>query len=101
MSDIKEIKETIASRTLEFVDSEGGKETVVLKVGMPFEQEEESWCCPYELSSESYVKRFGMVGIDSVQALELTMKTLNVEIEYWERSKKGKFYFLGELGAGI
>lgn len=34
MPDIKEIKETIASRTLEFVDSEGGKEPVVLRAGV-------------------------------------------------------------------
>jgi hypothetical protein len=29
------------------------------------------------------------------------MKTARVEIDYWERTRKGKFLFLDEEGAGI
>jgi len=29
------------------------------------------------------------------------MKTLRVEVEYWERTQKGKFFFLGEEGAEV
>lgn len=42
-----------------------------LKVGMPFEYGEGlDWCCPYELSTESSKKLFGVFGIDALQALE-------------------------------
>ena len=102
MPDIKELGTVIASREMEFIFDDGRKEKAYLKVGMPFEYNENpDWCCPYELSTESSRKLFGMIGIDALQALELAMKTLRVEIEYWERTKKGKFYFLNEEGAAI
>jgi hypothetical protein len=102
MPDIKELGTVIALRVMEFVFEDGGKEMAFLKVGMPFEYGEDlDWCCPYELSTESGKKLFGMFGIDALQALELTMKTLSVEIEHWEKTKKGKFYFLNEEGAAI
>jgi len=102
MLDIKDVGEVIAIRGMEFVSDDGRKEKAFIKVGKPFEHSKElDWCCPYELSTESRKKVFGMIGIDSLQALELTMKTLSVEIEHWEKSRKGKFYFLDEEGAAI
>src|SRR5689334_6229906 len=102
MPDIKEIGVIVAAREMEFIFDDGMKEKATLKVGKPFEYGEGfDWCCPYELSTESSKKLFGMFGIDALQALELTMKTLSVEIEHWEKTKKGKFYFLNEKGAAI
>ena len=102
MPDIKELGTVIASREMEFIFDDGTKEKASLKVGMPFEYNKDlDWCCPYELRTESSRKLFGMIGIDALQALELTMKTLSVEIEHWEKTKKGKFYFLDEQGAAI
>lgn len=102
MPEIKELGAVIASREMEFVFADGRREKAFLKVGAPFEYGEGyDWCCPYELGTESGKKLFGMFGIDALQALELTMKTLGVEIKHWEKAKKGKFYFLNEEGAAI
>ncbi len=102
MLNIKSLGEVIAVREMEFISNDGNKEKAFLKIGKPFEHSKElDWCCPYELSTESDRKLFGMIGIDSLQALELTMKTLRVEIEHWEKSKNGRFYFLGEEGAEV
>ncbi|MEN8166702.1 MAG: hypothetical protein ABFR65_04390 [Pseudomonadota bacterium] len=102
MLDIKSVGEVIAIREMEFIYSDGRKEKAFLKIGKPFEHSKElDWCCPYELSTKSHKKVFGMIGIDSLQALGLTMKILRVEIEHWEKSKKGKFHFLDEEGAAI
>jgi hypothetical protein len=102
MPEIKEVGEVIAWREMEFHYNDGKKEKAYLKIGRPFEYGEGlDWCCPYELSTESQKKVFGTFGIDSLQAMELTMKTLRVEVEYWEKSQKGKFYFLGEEGAEV
>jgi hypothetical protein len=99
---VQNVGEVIASRDLSFNYNDGRTEIACLKVGKPVEDtENESWYCSYEISTESYKKVFAMVGIDPLQALELTMKTLSVEVEYWGKSKKGKFYFLDEEGAGI
>ncbi len=102
MPKIKTLGNIIAYREMMFISDNGKEEKAYLEVGEPFEyNEDKDWCCPYELSTESRSKVFGMIGIDSIQALELTMKTLSVEIQYWEKSQKGKFYFLKEEGAGI
>lgn len=102
MFEIKEIGVVVASREMMFHFDDGRTESLSLKVGMPFEYGNGlDWCCPYELKTETNTKLFGMFGIDALQALELTMKSLKTEIEYWERSKKGKFFFLGEEGAGL
>ena len=102
MLNIKDVGGVIAIREMEFVSDDGSKEKAFLRVGRPFEHSKDlDWCCPYELSTESHKKVFGMVGIDALQALELTMKTLGVEIENWEKTQKGKFYFLDEEGAAI
>jgi hypothetical protein len=101
MASEAEIKQVIAERTLVFIPSNGNRETVLLRVGLPVEIDKDTWYCPYELRADSHVKRQGMHGIDALQALDLTMKTLGVEIDYWERSRNGKFHFLDEEGAGI
>lgn len=102
MPEIKDVGEVIAERELEFHADDGGIEPAILKVGRPFKDDEGlGWCCPFELSTEKRQKRFGMYGIDSLQALSLTLKTLRVEVEYWERTQQGKFYFLEEKGAEV
>jgi hypothetical protein len=102
MPEVKALGTVIASRKMEFIFEGGRKEKAFLKVGLPFEYGDGfDWCCPYELSTESSKTLGGMFGIDALQALDLTMKTLRVETEHWERSKKGKFHFLDEEGAAI
>jgi hypothetical protein len=102
MFKIKEIDAVVASRQMELRFEDGRTEMFLVRVGMPYEYGDGlDWCCPYELGTESNRKLRGMFGIDSMQALELTMKTLKVEIEYWEKSGNGKFFFLDEEGTGI
>lgn len=48
MPDIKELGTVIATREMEFIFDDGKKEKAYLKVGMPFEYNEDlEWCCPY------------------------------------------------------
>ena len=102
MPEVKEVGEVIAIREMGFHSNDGKIEKAYLKIGRPFEYGESfDWCCPYELSTESRKKVFGMFGIDSLQALDLTIKTLRVEVEHWEKSQNGKFYFLDEEGAEV
>lgn len=96
-----EITQVVAERTMVFVRKAGERESASLRVGLPVMIDEDTWYCPYELRTDSATKVFGMHGIDALQALELTMKTLGVEVAYWEKSKSGRFYFLDEEGAGF
>ena len=77
---------------MEFVYDGGTQSKAFIQVGKPYEYYEGlDWVCPYEISTEKLEKIFGLVGIDSLQALELIMKTLSVEIEYWENTRKVGF----------
>ena len=102
MSEVKDIGTVIASREMTFVFADGRKESAYLKVGQPVEVGDGlDWCCPFELSIGSTKRLRGIHGIDAMQVLELTMKSLRADIEYVERTKGGKFHFLDEEGAGI
>lgn len=102
MSKVTDVGEVIALREMTFVYDDGREEAASLKVGKPIPSEEfDAWSCPYELCTASHRKIHAMVGGGSLQALELTMRTLPAEVQFWERSKKGKFWFLGDEGAGI
>lgn len=102
MFKVKELGQVIAERQLIFISDEGTTEAVTLRVGLPHAcKEPEAYVCPYELASKNYTKLFGMVGIDTIQALELTVKTLKVELDHWEKKFKGKFHFLDEAGHGV
>lgn len=65
---------------------DGTTETFLARVGIPYEYGDGfDWCCPYEYGTESNRTLHGVFGVDSMQALELTMKILKVHIEYWEK----------------
>ena len=99
--EVKELGQVIAVRNLVFVYDNDMSETTTVKVGLPYASDEpNAFICPYEISSESHSKLFGMVGIDAIQALDLTMKILKTELDYWERKYSGKFRFLDEVGHG-
>jgi hypothetical protein len=102
MTEVKDIGTVIASREMTFVFADGSKEVAMLKVGQPVEVGGGlDWCCPFELNIGTMKRLRGIHGIDAVQALDLTMKSLRTDIEYLERTKGGKFHFLDEEGAGV
>lgn len=101
MPKITEVSEIIATRELVYISSSGQREKAIVEIGKPYELDEEAYICPYRVGSESYEHIFGSVGIDSFQALELTLKTMEAELKYWLRKKGGTFEFLGEPGTGF
>ncbi len=102
MLKIKDVGEVISDRDLLFIQHEGKLEQALIRIGKPYKYSEDlNWCCPYEIVTKTHRTIRGTIGIDSLQTLELTMKSLLTEIEYWESSKHGKFRFLDEDDAGF
>lgn len=86
MFKINEIDIVVASREFEFRLEDGRTERYSVRVGIPYERDDGfDWCCPYELGTASSRRLRCAFGIDSIQALELAMKIIKVEIEVWER----------------
>lgn len=102
MPEIKEVRDIIATRELIYISDAGKRESATIQIGKPYQfTDEGDYLCPYRVGSESYEHIFGSVGIDSFQALELSMKTMEAELIYWLRKKGGSFEFLGEPGTGL
>lgn len=102
MPKIKEVRDIIATRELTYISESGQREKALIEIGKPYKfTDEGDYVCPYRVGSESYEHIFGSVGIDSFQALELSMRTMEAELVYWVRKKGGSFEFLDEPGTGL
>jgi hypothetical protein len=70
---------------------------VLVKLGRPVPGDTgEDWVCPYEIWFESKCRSMAMHGIDAMQALQLSIATLDVELEVLMRNRSGQLYFLDE-----
>lgn len=88
--------DTIAERSL-VIDCGDRKLEASVRLGCPvLDASGENWMCPYEVKVENESKSFRIHGIDSMQALVLAMKTLDVEIEVIAKKLGGTPQWLGE-----
>ena len=96
MTEIRPIVNTVAERQLTFVDSSGEEQLVTVRIGVPYLEQEGGWRCPYEIQGSDRTKRFGMVGIDSMQALILSTQILKTELSAWAKRHNGTFRWLSD-----
>lgn len=102
MPDITEVNDIIATRELNYISEQGAREKAIIEIGKPYKRpQEDDYFCPYTVRSISYERVSGSVGIDSFQALELTIRSMEAELTYWMRQQGGSFEFLGEPGIGL
>jgi len=64
------------------VDGNAATIPCIVRVGKPVQVDDDTWICPYQIEAGERVYSLGMHGIDSMQALILTLKTLDVEIAH-------------------
>ena len=70
---------------------------VVARVGQPvIDGSGENWMCPYEITASGHSKTFGMHGVDSMQALELTLRIIETEAATLARTQGGSLQWLDE-----
>ena len=86
--------EVIAEREL-VLQKDGSKVEVAVRLGRP-ESIDGNWKCPYEIWVGDSVKSMAMHGTDSMQALQLSLATLDVELEYISNQQGGRLYYLDE-----
>lgn len=99
MADHRELGEVVASRVMLFRGEDGSIEHASIKVGRPVE-DDGSWRCAYEIRTECRCRIFAMHGVDAIQALELTMKILPLELQAWERTRQGVFLLPEDVPEG-
>jgi hypothetical protein len=92
--------DVIAERILELRTENDSIEVAVI-VGRPEPDPQGDWMCPYEIRFGERTEKMAIHGIDSMQALQLTIATLDVELEYGANLLKGRLYHLDELFVSI
>ncbi len=70
---------------------------VVVKLGRPeLDASGENWACEYEVWFGDSCRSMAMHGVDAMQALQLSIATLDVELEHGARKRKGSLYHYGK-----
>lgn len=88
--------DVIAERQLE-LRVDGRSINAIVKIGRPTPGTlEDDWVCPYEILFGNDCKSMAMHGADSVQALQLTISTLDTELQYGARKRGGTLYHFDE-----
>lgn len=91
-----ELGEPIAEREFVICDADGNESRAVARIGRPHpDQSEEDWVCPYEIVVAGKRKAFRIYGVDSIQALVLALKTVDVELEVRAKQLGGVLMWLG------
>ena len=66
---------------------------VTVKLGRPrVDDSGENWVCEYEIWFGDSCRSMAMHGVDSMQVLQLSIATLDVELEHGARKLKGALY---------
>ena len=77
-----ELGEVFAERKLELLCDDASIVPCCVSVAKPVQVDDDTWVCPNRIEAGERTLTLGMHGIDSMQALVLTMKTLDVEIAH-------------------
>ena len=88
--------DVIAERVLE-LRVDGASRNITVKIGRPALGESgDDWVCPYEIHFGDRCRSMAMHGADSMQALQLTIATLDVELERGAKVRGGTLYHYDE-----
>lgn len=88
--------DVIAERQL-LLRKDNGSLDVTVKIGRPaLDSSGENWMCPYEIWFGDNCKSMAMHGVDSIQALQLTIATLDVELEHGAKRYAGTLFHYDE-----
>jgi hypothetical protein len=86
--------DAIAERRLE-LRADGGLIQVVVKLGRPERDDTlDAWKCPYQVSFGDSCREVAVYGVDSMQALQLSIATLDMELRLEAKSRGGVLYHL-------
>jgi hypothetical protein len=87
--------DTVAERRLE-LRTEAGNVEVVARLGSPKEVGADEWTCACITKFANEERSIDIHGGDSMQALQLAMATLEVELQHGAKRRGGILYYLDE-----
>jgi hypothetical protein len=94
--------EVIAERGVTFTRADGSTEQVTIRIGKPTTGEfPDEWTCPYQIQGFGRTKTFRAAGVDSIQALLLTLQTILPELDHLAKRESASYCWLEIANAGF
>ena len=96
---VPDLGEVIAERSYQLKRKAKRGMRVIVRVGTPVPDPNppgRDWACPYEIIVSGKSKTRVTFGVDSMQALELTLRILPTHLAVLARAQKGKIYRFGQ-----
>lgn len=93
----------ICQRILEYTHSDGSEKEITIQVGKPFEDTKPGgdWACTFSISGLGETIEKTMYGIDSLQALMHSIKGMEANLIYLQRTQKVSITWFGMDNWGI
>ena len=102
MSGKPSLGEVIGEREVLFTRSNGTTETLKVRIGKPIMGDSPlEWRCPYQIEGLGRVRTVAMSGVDSVQALLLTMQVILPELDHIAKHENGTCSWLEDPNSGF
>lgn len=96
-----QLGEVVAERELEFIASDGSRQSVKVLLGKPIQEGNGPWFCPFLIQADSFQRQFRATGEDSMQSMLLAQKIIAVELDVLARDNKGSFTWFGDANLGF
>jgi hypothetical protein len=91
---LESIGEAIAERVLHLSSDGGESDELTVRLGKPQQYPDgNGYFCPYEITAADYRKVSYIAGLDSMQALRLTLRMVSVELHVLRRDRHPGMYF--------
>ena len=97
-----DLGEPIAERRLTIQAAAPGADSIVVRIGKPQRfPEDEDWFCPFEIVGQSERISHYAAGVDAVQALQLAMRMIEIDLATLNQRFSGRLRWLDETDFGF
>jgi len=94
--------EVIAEREVMLTRADGATETLKVRIGKPIMgAHPNEWHCPYQIEGFGRIRNMAMSGVDSVQALFLTIQVILPELDHIAKRENGTCSWLEDPNSGF
>jgi hypothetical protein len=91
---LESIGEVVAERVLHLSSDDNESGGLTVRVGKPQQYPDgNGYFCPYEIICPDFRRIFYAAGLDSMQALQLTLRMVSVELHILRRDRHPDIYF--------
>lgn len=95
---IESLSQVVAKRIVSFEQGDGSHGDLIVRMPQLFPEAPEDYYEPHEIVGSGIERSFYVCGVDSVQALQLTMEMIGSEVQALSSTRQAKISSIEESG---